>query len=222
MKNTNTSNNAKTNNSFEQFNANEEYIEYQKAMENLRKAQDKFLNKQREFMKRWHEENAKRYNAEMAKVMQKYNTSFNQYHPGQYNMCMQGPRMGIPLSAPMPFSSVMPPYMNMHPHMCNPYTGGTYYPPRDIEVNDLFRHYDAEDEKLFHICNTIVNDPIHNRDGVAGLAMLAAKVANIVNPTAEIKFAGMDDAGVRFSITRRGPFGERIKHHAIKVEQHRL
>lgn len=218
MKTNNTSNNTKNSNGFEQFNANEEYIEYQKAMENLRKAQDKFLSKQRECMKRWHEENAKRYNAEMAKVMQKYNTSFNQFYPGQYNACMQGPRMNIPLGAPMPFSAAIPPQMSMHPHTCNPYIGGTYYPPGDIEVNDLFRHYDAKDEKLLNICNAIVNDPIHNRDGATGLAMLAAKVANIVDPTAEFKFVGVDDAGARFSIIRRGPFGERIKHRILLLK----
>ena len=44
MKNINTSNNAKTNNSFEQFNANAEYLEYQKAMKSLQEAQDKFAH----------------------------------------------------------------------------------------------------------------------------------------------------------------------------------
>lgn len=189
--NTNTSNNTKNSNGFEQFNANEEYIEYQKAMENLRKAQDKFLNKQRECMKR--------YNAEMAKTMQQHNTPFNQFHPGQCSMHMQGPRMSMPLAA-MPFNSVMPPQMSMHPSMM---------------YSQAFYHYDAEDEKLFRICNAIINNPVRNRDGAAGLAMLAAKVAGIADPTAETKFIGMGDNGAHFSITRRGPFGERVRCRTI-------
>ena len=184
MKTNNTSNNTKNSNGFEQFNANEEYIEYQKAMENLRKAQDKFLNKQRECMKRWHEENAKRYNAEMAKVMQKYNTtSFSQFYP---NSAMP-PHMNSPFSAAMPPASM------------------TY-----CQTRESFYHYDIQNEKLFSICDAIMNHFAYKRVGEIGLAMLAEKVANIVDPAANLKINTVDPNKACFSITRRGPFGERV------------
>ena len=178
MKNTNTSNNAKTNNSFEQFNANEEYIEYQKAMENLRKAQDKFLSKQRECMKRWHEENAKRYNAEMA----------------------------MPPHMSTPFSSAMASHMSMHPSMM-------------CQSRETFYHDDIENEKLFRIVDTIVNDPIQKRDGVVGLEMLAGKVANLIDPAANFKVNGIGVDKIYVSITRRGPFGERVVRRTISIEK---
>lgn len=197
MKNTNTSNNAKTNNSFEQFNANEEYIEYQKAMENLRKAQDKFLSKQRECMKRWHEENAKRYNAEMAKVMQKYNTtSFSQFYPNS----------AMPPHMSTPFSSAMASHMSMHPSMM-------------CQSRETFYHDDIENEKLFRIVDTIVNDPIQKRDGVVGLEMLAGKVANLIDPAANFKVNGIGVDKIYVSITRRGPFGERVVRRTISIEK---
>ena len=194
MKNTNTSNNAKTN-SFEEFNANNEYLEYQKAMKSLQEAQDKFLNKQREFMKRWHEENAKRYNAEMAKVMQKYNTS-NQFYPSS----------AVPPYLSTPFSAAMPPHMSMHPSMM-------------CQSRETFYHDDIENEKLFRIVDTIMNDPIQKRDGVMGLAMLAEKVAKIADPAACLKVNGVGPDKAYVSIMRRGPFGERVVRRTISIEK---
>ena len=197
MKNTNTSNNTKNNNGFEQFNANAEYLEYQKAMKSLHEAQDKFLNKQREFMKRWHEENAKRYNAEMAKTMQKYNTtSFNQFYPNS----------AVPPYLSTPFSAAMPPHMSMHSSMM-------------CQSRETFYHDDIENEKLFRIVDTIVNNPIQKRDGAVGLAMLAEKVANIADPTANLKVNGMGPDKAYVSITRRGPFGERVVRRTISIEK---
>lgn len=93
---------------------------------------------------------------------------------------------------------------------------------KDKKIDDLFRRYDEEDAKIINICRTIVNDPIHKRDGVTGLAQLSVKVINIVDPNVSIRFNGVSDHSAHFTIARPGPFGERIKDYVVNVEGFRL